>query len=126
MGKNIEFKLKNIRNTKKLNKQGVKETIEVFQYHSQYHDAVLTVKGRFEATNLGLPTNDLNDMVLVEIGAKNTQKRLVDDLHDVGKKPIDKKPSTTISAKDRKLLRDHVPTKGELKDAPRLRGRPKK
>ena len=123
MGKNIEFKLKNIRNTKKLNKQGVKETIEVFQYHSQYHDAVLTVKGRFEATNLGLPTNDLNDMVLVEIGSKNTQERLVDDLHDVGKKPS---TSVTITAKDRKLLRDHTPTSGELKNAPRLRGRPKK
>lgn len=89
MKKNVELKLKGITNTKRLNKHGVKEIIESFKYVTKFNDATLTIKGRFEAMNLGLPVGDVGDTVLIEIGAKNTQEKL---RADIAGKPRAKDP----------------------------------
>ncbi len=130
MEKQIKFELTGISTARRKNKSGVKETIKVYKYVDHHKDASLVVKGTFAATELGLPTGDIGDKVLMEIGAKNTQQKFDDalDVHGLNK-TLNTKKETMITAKDRKLLRDHQPTAGELKNAPRIpgkSGRPRK
>lgn len=106
MGKQIEFKLKEI-NTKESIKDGVDDETRSFKYANDLHGVALTVKGEQNADALGLPTMTLDDSILIEFGPKQIQQKLEEDLGF--DKPKDLKP-TPVSKKTMKKL-----TKGSKK-----------
>lgn len=84
MGKQIEFKLKEI-NTKESMKDGIDDETKSFKYSNEIHGVELKVKGEENADNLGLPTMTLDDSILIEFGPKQIQAKLQDDLQAIGK-----------------------------------------
>jgi len=79
MGKQIEFELKEI-NTKEAMKDGVENESKSYKYTNEMYDVEIKVKGAMNAGQLGLPTNTLDDSILVEFGPKQIQAKLEDDL----------------------------------------------
>jgi hypothetical protein len=79
MGKQIEFKLKEI-NTKESIKDGIDDETRSFKYSNDLHGVELKVKGEQNADALGLPTDTLDDSILIEFGPKQIQQKLEDDL----------------------------------------------
>ena len=93
MGKQIEFKLKEI-NTKESIKDGIDDETRSFKYANDLHGVELKVKGEQNADQLGLPTDTLDDSILIEFGPKQIQQKLEDDLGVNTKKDNDTKKKT--------------------------------
>jgi len=84
MGKQIKFELKEI-NTKEKMKDGVEDEAIAYKYTDALGETEIRVKGEVNARNMGLPITMLGDSILIEFGPKQTQQKLEDDLHDIGK-----------------------------------------
>jgi len=80
MGKQVEFKLKEI-NTKESMKDGIEDETRSFKYTNDLHGVELKVKGEANADNLGLPTITLDDSILLEFGPKQVQQKIEETIY---------------------------------------------
>jgi len=80
MGKQIDFKLKEINTKESINsKTDEDETVKSFKYTNDLAGIEIKVKGEQNADAMGMPTMTLDDSILVEFGPKQVQRKILDD-----------------------------------------------
>lgn len=80
MGKQVEFKLKEINTKESIDKTTEEEEeMKSFKYTNELNGIEIRVKGVENANALKLPTESLNDSILVEFGPKQVQQKIDDD-----------------------------------------------
>ena len=125
MGKQITFKLKEINTKETINtKTEEDEEKKSFKYVDTLCEITISVKGEENASKLGLPTESLDDSILVEFGPKQIQSKITE--HIPGNSFLD-----DVAANEdylsKELSSEGVDASVKVtKDKKKGRGRPKK
>jgi len=124
MGKQINFKLKEINTKETINtKTEEDEEKKSFKYVDTLCNIVISVKGEENASNLGLPIGSLDDSILVEFGPKQIQSKITEHIH--GNSLLDD-IAANEDALSKELSSEGVDVSVKVTEEKKKRGRPRK